>query len=247
MSKIRRILKNSLSLLSVAIHYNRRSKVLYLHDVHDDKQYAVEDKSMPIKTFLDVMQSVKESGFSIVPVIEKKENQVMICFDDGYRGIWDCREYLADNGIFPTIFVATSLIGKDNYLTREEIEILADMGFSIQSHTVSHLPLTSLDKSKLKSEMLESKQTLEQIVHKDVRQVCLPWGYYNEEVLEVAANYYDLVFLSTPGTYWDEKDTGLIHRVLCQESSPATIKLDLLGGQEIFYRRNKKQHYHKTV
>lgn len=247
MNKFRRFLKYGLSFLSVLLHYNKNSKVLYLHDVHKDTIYAKEDHSMHILEFLRLVEIIKKKGFEIVPMITERRKQVRFCFDDGYRGVWDCRELFVSNGIYPTIFIATSLVGKSEYLNEREIKILSDMGFLIQSHAVSHKPLTAFDDKGLKEELCHSKKTLEMITSKKVEEICLPLGLFNEKVLSLSTRVYARTFLSVPGSYWDDYDRGMIRRVLFQDSKASDIHLSLLGGQEIFFKRLYKQHYHENA
>lgn len=247
MIRLKGFIKYCLSLLSVCFHYNRKSKVLYLHDVHKEKCYAVEDCSMPLASFLKLVDTIQGFGFSIVKEITEKKNQVRLCFDDGYRGIWDCRDEFIKREIFPTIFIATTLIGKEHYLTAEEIIQLHDMGFSIQSHAVSHKPLTEFDEDHLNYELIEAKKELEQITQISVEEICFPLGYYNEIVLKQALLVYKRVFLSIPGSYWDEFENGIILRILCQKISLPSLRLSLIGGQEIFRSHIRKQHYHKNA
>lgn len=241
--KLKRIGKQCLSLISMLFHYNKKSKVLYLHDVHKDICYAANDHSVPIAKFLELLTAVKDSGFDIVQDITEAKGQVRICFDDGYRGIWDCKELLIDNGVFPTIFVATSLIGMNNYLSKEEIQVLDKLGFSIQSHTVSHRPLTEFDVDVLNDEMSSSKRVLEGLIHKKVDEVCFPIGYYNEQVLKEATKYYKHLFISVPGAYFENEENGIVHRILCQDMTPCSVKIALLGGQEVFKNHINKLHY----
>ena len=236
--------KICLSLFSVIINQNRRSKVLYLHDIHKETCYAKHNHSMPISKFIDLIKIVNENGFSIVSEITESTNQIRLCFDDGYRGIWDCHNDLVSYGIFPTLFVATSLIGKDGYLSNNEIVELSRLGFSIQSHTVSHYPLTGMSINQLKKELSGSKEYLGSLLHKEIDELCLPLGYYNDCVLLHALKEYKRVFLSVPGSFYDELDKGIVLRVLVQEMSPLSLKYALFGGQDIFRSRIRNQHYH---
>lgn len=240
---VRRLIKNCLSLFSAIIFYNRRSKVIYLHDVHRDECYAIDDCSIHINKFVNIVNAINGAGFEVVNEITKPRNQIRICFDDGYRGIWDCRYDLIRIGVFPTIFIATSLIGQSGYLTASQLKELSSLGFSIQSHAVSHRPLTEFTHTDLIDELVNSQLTLKYIVDKDVDEICLPLGYYSDEVLNEATKLYSRVFLSTPGAYYDRIEIGIVNRILCQDLSSFSLKLALIGGQDIFY--NRIQHLHK--
>lgn len=66
-------------------------------------------------------------------------------------------------------------------MTSEEIRRLAEIeGISIGAHTVTHAALKMLNVSEQRSEILESKQILEQIVGKEVTLFSYPFGTRDE-------------------------------------------------------------------
>lgn len=239
---LKRIVKFCLSCLSVLIFYNRKSKIFYLHDIHKEQCYAASDHSVPLYDFLRLLKVISDFGFQIVQEITSDKNQVAISFDDGYRGIWDCRFELIHLGIYPTIYVATSLIGKENYLSESEIIELEALGFSIQSHTVSHKALTGLSLEQLQAELSDSQRRLSDILNKKIDDICLPLGLYNQQVIVEASKIYKRVFISVPGPY-NLSSTQVNYRYLCQSMSPTAMKFALIGGYDIYKAHINKLHY----
>jgi len=50
----------------------------------------------------------------------------------------DCADWLVSQRVYPTVFIPTTLIGKEGYLSESEIVRLHEAGFNIQSHGVRH-------------------------------------------------------------------------------------------------------------
>ena len=133
-----------------------------------------------------------------------------VCFDDGFRGVWDERDGFADRKIRPTLFVAPRLVGQKGYLTWDELRILsADFGFSIQSHTWSHQTLVGsmIDESPseerteewYRRELAESREKIAREVGCDVTELCFPVGYYNDALISrCRAAGYQKVYTCIP-------------------------------------------------
>ncbi len=120
---------------------------------------------------------------------------VIFTFDDGYASVADiAAPILMRYGMTGTIFAlldpdahSRDLIrGKDRFLQPEELRALADVGWSIQSHTVTHAILTELPDAQLDWELRESAFCLHQITGKAVRHLCLPRGGVSNRVIECA-------------------------------------------------------------
>ena len=151
----------------------------------------------------------------------------MICFDDGFRGIYDTRQFFVEQGLRPTVFLAISLIGQPNYLNREEILELQNLGFIFQCHAWSHSDLTEFSKDELKRELYDSKQQLEELLVKAVDEICFPIGYFSQLVLNECKRYgYNTLYSSIPGNYFDKLYTdGLRTRNLLQFADANEVKL----------------------
>jgi peptidoglycan/xylan/chitin deacetylase (PgdA/CDA1 family) len=192
------------------------------------------------------LEVLNECGYTIVPEITQKECEVAIMFDDGFRGLWDCRDFFSERGIKPTVFIAKSLVGKEGYLTESEIVELDRMGWRMQSHTVSHVSLNDFTEDELDYEFIESKRYLESILGHPVTEVCAPLGRISNLVCERGYKAgYTLFYSCMPGNY-DEPVIGykyVLKRNLCQFLSPLQFKLAISGGYKIFQKRYLIRNY----
>jgi len=85
-----------------------------------------------------------------------------------------------------------------SYLRPDQIKYLADNGFEIGSHSVTHSLFTAeyMNESKINFELKQSKIYLEEITGKPVNSFCFPSGYHNNKTIELAkANGYTFVCL----------------------------------------------------
>lgn len=75
-----------------------------------------------------------------------------------------------------------------SYLKPSQIRHLADNGFEIGSHSVTHSLFTAeyMNESQIIFELQHSKNSLELITAKPVNSFCFPSGYYNESGINLA-------------------------------------------------------------
>lgn len=231
--------------IGAIIKNNRNSKIFYYHDVYHDNKYT--NMGTPLSLFDKQIQLIKNEKFKIVDQITQKENEIMLCFDDGFRGIWDNREYFIKNQIKPTIFIAVELIGKTGYLKENEILELASNGFIFQSHSYSHKSLTQLSSCEIRNELYNSKTELSKLLNKNVNEICFPLGHYSDEVQNISIEVgYKKLYTCIPGNYHDNIGKMLITRNIVQYSSIFEIKSILYGGLQMLKKRYLNRHYKCT-
>jgi len=117
-------------------------------------------------------------------------SMITFTFDDGYQSTYDKAFPILEKYSYPaTAFIITSAVGESGYMTIEQILDLANKGWEIGSHTVSHVDLTELSDDQLSYELLESKKYLERFGLK-VENFSSPYGEYNKRVIKAVAQYY---------------------------------------------------------
>lgn len=222
-------------------HKNHKaSKVIFYHDVTGVRG-SFTSMATVMSLFKQHIEIIRQEGFAIVPEITKSEGQIQICFDDGFRGIWEQRDYFIKHNIFPTIFFAIDLIGKQGYLIEEEILHLQDAGFRFESHAYSHTDLSTFDEKDLRFELFESKSALEKLLSKPVKEICFPIGYFSDQVCELAREAgYEKLYSSIPGDYYAKNKEGVIYRYLTQFSTKKEFRQIINGGMSFL-----KSHYYK--
>lgn len=238
-------IKELLLKISAILNRNRESKILFYHDVYSHTKYT--DMGTDINMFEKHIETIIKCGFNIVPKITEKKNQIQICFDDGFKGIYDTKETFEKYNIKPTVFLAIDLIGKEGYLNKEEILELQEKGFIFQSHAWSHKNLTKFKGIDLEREILGSKKYLTDLLGRDVDEICFPIGFFSKEVYDTCINAgYNILYSSIPGNYYDFIIYDKIKtRNLIQFYSPKVVKDVLFGALKPFKMRYIKNHFVK--
>ena len=235
------LIKKAIYRFDYLFHKSRGSKVIFYHDV--GKNYT--DMGTPLEIIIEHIRVIREKGFSIVEDIDKKTDEVMICFDDGWAGLYDNRSYFIDNDIKPTVFLAVDLVGKIGYLNQSQIRELHRFGFHFEGHTWSHQDLTTFSKDNLVHEIVDSRYEIEKIVGDNITALCFPMGRYSDLVMDVAKDAgYSKLFSSINGCYNDllEKD-GIICRVLVQDVTPEDFQYILLSSSPYLQKRTKRLQF----
>lgn len=244
--ELREIIKHCIMFAGSIFRRNRKSKILYYHDVYSTVNYKALDADICMGTHINLFKQhidvIKSEGYEIVQKITKPYGQIAIMFDDGFRGIWECRQYFYDNKIFPTVFLPVQFIGETikGILTKEEILELQDNGFNFECHTWSHRKLTDFNDNELMRELGDSKDHLSEMLSKNVKGLCMPLGFFSDHLIEKIHEFgYEDIYCCIPGNYSD-KPFGMITRNLCQYSTTKELRLILRGGNEFL-----KSHYKK--
>lgn len=202
----------------------------------------------PLDIFKTHIESAREMGFSFVPEITESENQLQICFDDGFRGVWETRNFFFDERIFPTIFLAIDLIDREGYLKKNEIRELQEHGFRFQSHTWSHKNLTKFTDSELEHEIGDSKSELEKILGKEVDELCFPQGFFSQRVIKIAlTSGYKKLYTSLPGGRFESTGIDPIEKLICRSFAQGIrlqdFRATLHGGDRALFWTRKRKHY----
>jgi peptidoglycan/xylan/chitin deacetylase (PgdA/CDA1 family) len=112
---------------------------------------------------------------------------VCLTFDDGLKGNYlHAFPALIEQGFRATFFVAAGLIGRENYMTWEQLGRMQSSGMSIQSHALTHRPLTAMKEADLLFELRESKNIIEDKLSARVSHLSLPHGQKEERIWDFA-------------------------------------------------------------
>lgn len=255
---MKRLIKELMIWVYSIVHRDTAAKVVFYHDIGT--------KYTPMGTELQVFKE----HMKILEEVEKKggEGKHVICFDDGFRGLWDHREEVKSISVKckVKVFVAPRLVGEPGYLTWEEIRTLnREYGVDFQSHTWSHqtlvgpwndddVPREERTESWYERELIASRETINRELRSEsveckadekcvVDELCFPVGYFSEELIERCKKAgYKKVYASFPGSLVDSGKCVVVPRCLVQDLSPMAFKAALNGGMNIFKARYLARH-----
>jgi len=195
--------------------------VLMYHSISSkyDRSFCV-----PAQQFDSEMRYLREHDYHSVSPAELyaaltdgtplPENPVLITFDDGfgdnYKTAWPI---LKKYGFRATFFIVTNEVG-DYSIDWPQLRELVDAGNTIGSHTVHHRDLSTLSPGQQKSEIFDSKATLEKQLDIPITTFCIPYGKYNKTTLTLLREAgYTISFTTTEGRVCAGDDIFTLHRV----------------------------------
>lgn len=112
---------------------------------------------------------------------------VAVTFDDGERNVHDLGlPVLAELGVPATVFVPVARIGR-TAMSWAELAHLAESGWEIGSHTLTHARLPALDDAALECELRGSREQIEDALGRPCRSIAYPFGDVDERVRAAAS------------------------------------------------------------
>ena len=136
-----------------------------------------------------------------------------LTFDDGFaNNLHELLPVLKATGAPATVFVVSSWLGTPHpdapwasTLTEDEIRLLADGPVEIGSHSHAHRDLTTLTASEVTADFAFSKQSLEDMIQREVVTAAYPYGRVDEMTGKAcaAAGFRAACLISGMGS-WDD-------------------------------------------
>jgi peptidoglycan/xylan/chitin deacetylase (PgdA/CDA1 family) len=189
--------------------------VLMYHSISYEKGNELK---VPVENFRAQMEYLKESGFTTLTMNQLwdffannaplPEKPIVLTFDDGYKDNYtDAFPIMKEFGMKGTIYVITGTIDKNSaYITSEQIREMHEYGLDMDSHTVNHEDLSSLSYAKQYETVKNAKDTLEDLLNKEVKSFAYPYGKYNGNTIKaVRAAGYKMAF-TTKGGFAEASD-----------------------------------------
>ena len=113
----------------------------------------------------------------------------MITFDDGYGDVYEnAFPIMREMGFVGVMYVYVDHIGSNEFITAEQIQDLANDGWGIGNHSMSHADLT-LHHSSIDHEVQQSRLTLEEETGIIAETFAYPYGKVDDFVVKVVRDY----------------------------------------------------------
>lgn len=203
---------------------NQGFPILYYHSVARE---TGNELRMPPEEFDKQMAYLKDKGYQSVSLRQLyeaayrggilPEKSVVITFDDGYEDNYtNAFPILKKYGYTATVFMVTSYIDGEGFLSGSQLKELTAGGWEIESHTVTHPDLTSARAADVADELKSSKEQLENELGKTVNFFAYPYGNFNNNVIQALQDAGYLLAVTTErGWASDEEDAWHVQRVYC--------------------------------
>jgi peptidoglycan/xylan/chitin deacetylase (PgdA/CDA1 family) len=234
--------------------------LIYYHEIMDaDRQrFAAQ---------LDVLLCQARPINALIPTaFQAGQRYVAVTVDDAFVSFFqNGLPELERRKIPVAIFVPTAFVGRKlDWAMEEEMESPDQQVASVVelqalalnplirfgSHTVNHRNLTLLSAADVRSELVDSKKLLEQILRGDINSVSFPYGAFTERELLLAQQAgYKTCFTTSPSLVAGELNGGIVGRVRVEPSDwMLEFKLKLAGAyrwqervQRLRSRRRERQ------
>lgn len=208
------------------INDNRGVPVICYHSINEDpsgKSPIIISK----EKLRENLQTIKNDGYTTLTMAELNdylfndkpipEKSVVITFDDGYMDNYtNAFPILKEFNMNATIFVISDYLTRgEPYLTPKEVKEMSDYGIDIESHTVSHVKLSTLSYEDQLKELKDSKEAIENITGKPIISIAYPEGKFNEDTKKATIEAgYSMGFTIDRG-YADRSDNAAQLNRIC--------------------------------
>jgi peptidoglycan/xylan/chitin deacetylase (PgdA/CDA1 family) len=236
-------------------------RVLMYHKVNDG---PLAPLTVPVSLFDEQLAQLRELGYTVVDLDAVLEHYtagaplparpVLITFDDGYRDNLDNAAPVLERHGYPSvIFVPIGYLDDLQPLPHEErfarrgrqnrtvdwgtLAELEAAGLRVESHGISHRPLTELSLDEAAREIALSKLRLEERLGRPVRAFAYVKGseaHFRPVHLGLVGQVgYDLAFTSVSGLNGRDTDPMRLHRYNVEPYAPRTFELVLAGACDL--------------
>lgn len=164
-------------------YYSLRSKnkpvrgyVLMLHGISEEKG----EFQVPIEDFEKLLAFLKTKKMIRLENWESENDFYALTFDDVLLSFYENAYPLLKRYQIPfTVFVNTSMLGTPRFINKTQLQDLAGCSLcTIASHGVSHDEFQKMNAEEALVDLQQSKQTLEQLVHRSIDMYAFPFGSY---------------------------------------------------------------------
>lgn len=193
---------------------------------------------------LDHLSAQGIHGLSVGAALDGRpagQRAVAITFDDGCEtDLVIAAPLLQERGFEATFYVVAGFVGRPGFLAGSQVRRLAELGFEIGCHSMTHPYLTDLDDRQLRVEVVEAKDRLEQLIGRPVAHFSCPGGRWDERVARLARESgYVSVATSRVGANTSVTDRFCLARVAVQQGASLSDFDGACRGRHFWRRRLK--------
>ncbi len=182
--------------------------ILLYHQVGDNpNSHTNLDCFCQTQEFYNQMEFLRESGYYVISLAKALNmifnertfdgKYIVLTFDDGCETFYKTTFPILEEFDFPsTIFPVAGYIGKLatwgtlrnpdlRILSKDMLVELSSLGVEVGAHTMDHTKLTHLKPKDALNQVKNSKESLEQLLGKNIHSFAYPHGDFNNEVIDI--------------------------------------------------------------
>lgn len=224
-----------------------------LSQTADDNNYTVSSE-----VFENQIRYLHDNHFQTlipeeIPFVPQYKNEkfILITFDDGFETDFTVAyPILKKYGFKGISFVTTSFLGKNNYMSWEQVRKLQEGGFSIQSHTHTHALFGLLDEVSIIQELKFSKALLKQHLGIEATALAIPGGNYSRNIQKLALhNGYKYIFNSKPiiNKLASNSINHLLGRIVITQKISLNLFKKIVELDILIYTKSQLQYSAKKI
>ncbi len=188
--------------------------IFMYHFVRDDTgDYEYPENMVKPETLRAQLQYIKDNGYETIYKddigrLEYFNKPVWLTFDDGWEDFYlNAFPLFKEYNMKASYYVITDLIGTPGYVKLEQLKEMKESGLiDIQSHTVTHPRLATLNASEVYNELSESKKFLKENLEIESNVICYPYGSYDDNVISISKEVgYQYGLAMSGGVYHSNK------------------------------------------
>lgn len=214
--------------------------ILMYHYIRDSPDRAGAGLSVLPSAFAAQMHYLKDNGYNTVTMSQLDlalmgkgslpANPVALTFDDGYNDFYATAvPVLRPLGMTATNYIPTMLVGRPDYMTWPEIELLDSEGFEMAAHSQFHVDVSKVPIGRAQVEIFGSKADLEAHLAHPVTDWAYPYGGASYATAELVhqAGYWSGV-TTVDGGWHDAAQMPLLTRIRVQGGETLSLFADNL-------------------
>jgi len=111
-----------------------------------------------------------------------------ITIDDGHHSVMKACKMMEEKNLRAKLFISTDLIGKDGYLTWDEVWTLSRK-HDIECHSHKHIKLPEHPEKVIRQNLQKSYDLIYQHTGRRPRYFVAPWNQYNDMVIKICEEF----------------------------------------------------------
>ena len=211
---------------------------VFMYHAVDNDLWGISELFVKPERMEEQLKYLSENGYDTIFFedlynIDQYDKPVILTFDDGYLDNYtNLFPLLQKYNCKATIFVINQYIGNDvHYTNPDQLLEMANSGLvSIQSHTVTHPNLDTLDIEEQRHELEQSKLETCRMTRRESFVLCYPTGRYDNDTLEIIGDYYHFGIKMNGGLYTTGDSPFEINRYYISRDTSTSSFISILEG-----------------